>query len=165
MKIQIAGIALLFFTASVTNAEDADYLGVSKSSPPTEVAILRGITNVARNKGARVLLSFYTGFAASIVSVTVEGQEKPSLKRKPFGTIGDVYVKPGNYSVRVECNGAGFRITQNFPIISAEPGYAYLLECYGTTAHNMRTRINKQSITEIENDNELQTASPPVSRD
>lgn len=160
MKTQSIGIALLFFTASATNATDADYLGVSESSPPAEVAILRGISNVTRNKGARILLGFFTGFAASIVSVTVEGQEKPSLKRKPFGTIGDVYVKPGNYSVRIECNGAGFRITHDLPTIVAEPGYIYLLECYGTTAHNMRTKVTKQSVTAENKEDEPESASP-----
>jgi hypothetical protein len=156
MKIQVIGIALLFVTASATNAAEADYLGVSKSSPPAEVALLRGISNMTRKH----ILSFSSGFAASIVSVTVEGQANPSLKRKPFGTIGDVYVKPGIYVVRVECNGAGFWITRDFPQISAEPGYAYLLECYGTTAHNMRTRINRQLIAEMDKDDEPQAASP-----
>lgn len=160
MKIQFLGIVLLFVAVSATNAAEADYLGVSKSSPLAEVALLRGMSNVTRNKGARILLSWSTGFWASIASVTVEGQSKPSLKAKPFGAIGDVYVGPGNYVVRVQCHGAGFKITQDFPPISAEPGYAYLLECYGTTAHNMRTRINKLPFTELDKEDEPETPSP-----
>ena len=140
MKTTIRNAILLVLSAIVCGcANGPEYFYADQRTPLKDVAVIRGV----REKQSIWLAGVTAVFQAEVTSITDTSTGKVIAPYKARGVGTPLYVLPGTYLVRVSCTGGGFIIALDFPLIAAEAGSEYQLECVGGTAHNMKPRIRR----------------------